>query len=175
MGESITVWVEAALRSQEGPTTMPDPTEFAQLLLDHLPLRFGKEAPNELSELTGPFWSDQKVLEALGLGSPRRLRSRRTAGALLGLATSDGATIYPVWQFVRTGAGVEVRSDLRPMLRALRSHDGWAVAVLLCTPQPELDDISPIEWSRAGNAPRTLTELALVVNREWSQGSRPPV
>jgi hypothetical protein len=80
-------------------------------------------------------------------------------------------TVYPVEQFWRRGGRVEVRPALVPVFRTLRGFDGWAVAVLLHTPAPELDGLSLLAWLRRGNAPEAVSDVARVVAREWNAGT----
>ena len=120
--------------------------------------------------MVGPTWSETKVLAALGVSAPT-LTSWLDAGAILGLTTSDGARVYPLAQFQRHGGAVEVRPALLPVLRTLRGFDAWAVAVLLHTPAPELDDETPLGWLSKGGAPERLARLADTVVREWAAGT----
>ena len=130
----------------------------------------GRVAKNEIAEVVGACWSQNKVLTALGVTS-EALAAWRSTGRILGLLTSDGARVYPVTQFQRREGAVEVRPALLPVLRALRGFDPWAVAVLLHTPAPELDDASPLGWLSDGGAPEVLARLAETVAREWAAGS----
>ncbi|WP_210438466.1 hypothetical protein [Nocardioides xinjiangensis] len=123
---------------------------------------------NELADLVGPFWSWSRVSAALGLSSDRRARGE-VGGALLGLATTDGQVVYPVWQFHRLPSGrVEVRPGLAAVFHELQGFDPWAVAVLIHTPAPELDGQTPLEAARSGAAPDDLARVAHAVRREWA-------
>ena len=130
----------------------------------------GPVTQNEIAEVVGACWSENKVLTALGVTS-ETLAAWRSTGRILGLLSSDGARAYPVTQFERRAGAVEVRPALLPVLRALRGFDPWAVAVLLHTPAPELDGRTPLEWLSGGRAPETLAGLAETVAREWAAGS----
>lgn len=127
-------------------------------------------AKNEIAELVGPTWSEDKVVAALGV-SADTVAARRDAGTLLALPTSDGDLAYPVSQFQRLSGTVKVKPALVPVLRALHEFDPWAVAVLLHTPAPELDGEAPLEWLSGGGAPEALASLAETVAREWAAGS----
>ncbi len=124
---------------------------------------------NALVTWAGPFWSGKKVREELGLASRQALDARRRAHAVLGVKTSDGAVIYPVWQFERRRRGVEVRPGVARLLSVLGRHDEWAVAVLLNTPAPELGGLTPLNWLRQGNDEATLMDFARAVDDEWSR------
>jgi hypothetical protein len=149
---------------------VPNPEQVADSLVDVMDLSADPRA-NELAAFLGPFWSATKAREALRVGSRQAMESRRKSGALLGLRTSDGAIVYPVWQFRRSAGVVEVRPPLVPMLRTLKHYDPWTVGVLLRTPAPELETLTPLDWARAGRSPEALRVLACVVAREWSAGA----
>ena len=124
---------------------------------------------SDLAAAVGPCWSEAKTAAALAV-SVESLAALRTAGGVLGLETADGVWVYPIDQF-RTGGGrVEVKPDLLPVFHALRGHDPWAVAALLHTPAPELDDATPLDWLSAGGDPEALSALAVAVAREWAAG-----
>ncbi|NYD40037.1 hypothetical protein [Nocardioides panaciterrulae] len=127
---------------------------------------------NEFAQVVGVCWSEHKVLTATGVTS-QTLAAWRKTGRILGLQTSDGTRLYPVDQFVQRADAVEVRPALLPVLGALRSFDPWAVAVLLHTPAPELDDASPLGWLTDGGAPEVLARLADTVAQEWAAGTPP--
>ena len=127
---------------------------------------------NEIAALIGPVWSEKSTCESLGVASSA-LASLREAGEILGLVTGDGVTVYPVWQFRRREAMVEVKPNLIPAFRALCGFDAWTVAVLLHTPSPELDGLTPLDWLTARHDPDAVSDLARVVAREWAAGTRP--
>jgi hypothetical protein len=114
-------------------------------------------------------WSQGRTCEALSV-SRAELADFRRAGSVLGLTTADGDLVYPVSQFQRREGTVEVRPALVPFLRALRGFDPWAVAVLLHTPAPELDNATSLDWARDGADPATLAAYAAVAAREWAAG-----
>ena len=126
---------------------------------------------NEIAALIGPFWTESKVCDVLGVAADE-LAVRRAEGTVLALTSTDGDTFYPVDQFQRRGdERLEVRAALVPLLRTLRSFDAWTVAVLLHTPAPELGGLTPLDWARQGGTEGTLADLALVVSREWAAGA----
>ncbi|MFC7500928.1 hypothetical protein [Nocardioides sp. GCM10030258] len=130
------------------------------------------ESPNELAELLGPFWSEARVRNALGVLTQQDLASRRRDGSVLGLESSDGVVVYPVSQFHRRPDGcTEVKPDLVPVLQTLSEFDPWAVGLFLQTPAPELDDLTPLEWMRTNRPAEGLEQLAQVLAREWAGGN----
>lgn len=171
VGERVAHRLATVLRDDtRGDVVFPDPDDVAASLgslVAYLP----EESPNELAALLGPFWSSAKVQDALGVPTRQALASRRKNGSVLGLKTSDGDVVYPVWQFHRRDDAIEVKPALVGMLRILKTFDPWTVAVVLRTPAPELKGLTPIDWVRAGRPAATLVELARVVAREWAAGS----
>lgn len=121
-----------------------------------------------LAEAIGGAWSSAKLRAELGDVSRQALHQRAQRGTLLGLPTSDGATVYPIFQFIRRGGRVEVRPGLRGMLKLLHGQDPWTVAVALRTPAPELDGATPVDWEKRGGDESVLEELAEVMLREWA-------
>lgn len=126
--------------------------------------------PGAVAGVVGPLWSEPRVCEALAVTTDA-LAALRATGDVLGAMTSDGVALYPVSQFQRRDGVTEVRPGLVPFLRALHGFDCWAVAVLLDTPAPELDDRTPLDWLRAGGDPETVAALGTAVAREWGAGS----
>lgn len=125
---------------------------------------------NELSTLLGPFWSGARTQEALACSDSHALRARQAEGSLLALTTSDGVTLYPVFQFHRRNGMIEVKAPLVDVLYVLQEFDPWSVATLLRTPAPELDGLTPIEWVDAQRPRQNLRGLASKVAREWGHG-----
>lgn len=126
-------------------------------------------ADSSLVDAVGPSWSTRKVRAELGGVSPQAVHQRVARGTLWALPTSDGATVYPTFQFVRRNGRVETKAGLRAMFTILRGQDPWAVAVLLTTPAQELEDLSPVEWERAGGSQEALESLAHAVVDEWNR------
>ena len=125
--------------------------------------------PNELAELVEPVWSAAWASQALEV-TPEELQGRQRAGLLLAVALIDGDEVYPVFQFQNHGGQTQVKPGLQPLLRALREYDPWAVAVLLKTPSPELQGMTPLEWLSTGGDPEAVALLGEAVAREWSAG-----
>lgn len=127
--------------------------------------------PNELAVFVGPVWSETKASQSLGV-KPDGLGALASVGGVLRLVTADGEAVYPVWQFSRRGGQVEVKPGLVPLFRVLSGFDGWTVALLLHTPAPELEGLSPLDWLAAeGRDAEAVANLAVVAAREWSAGA----
>lgn len=123
---------------------------------------------NELAVLVGPFWSEVRVMEALGVPSRGALAARRRRGSVLGVRSADGVWMYPLWQFQRRGGVEEVRPGLVAVLREWTGLDGWTVAVLLQVGAVELEGLSPLGWLREGRPVDGLVWFARVVAREMA-------
>lgn len=126
--------------------------------------------PNALAELIRPVWSEPKTCEALAV-TGEALAAMSAEGGVLRLVTADGDPVFPVWQFYRDGEQVVVKPGLVPVFRTLRDFDPWAVVVLLHTPAPELDGLTPLDWLQQGSEPEVVARLAAAVAREWGAGA----
>ncbi len=124
---------------------------------------------NALAVWAGPFWSGPAVCRKLGLAGQAALDGRRRGRTLLGVRTCDGVDVYPIWQFRRRGQTVDIRPEVARVLGILGGRDGWAVAVLLNTPAPELGGATPLGWVRAGGDADVLAGFARAVDAEWSR------
>ena len=127
---------------------------------------------NELARLIGPCWTERRTLDALSI-SFWTLERLQASGTILALPTNDGGLVYPTAQFRRHGGKFEVQPGLELFFAALRAYDPWAVAVLMHTPAPELDEETPIAWSSRGGPTEPLAQLAKAASREWAAGSAP--
>lgn len=128
-----------------------------------------------MADIVGPFWPGSRVREALHLKSRQALAERVKSGSVLALPVieNSGKTtlVYPVSQFRRLGEEIEVRPELVAMLRVLREHDPWSVALVLAAPAEELGDVSPIEAAKPGPdrpAVEEFAALARTIHREWT-------
>jgi hypothetical protein len=111
---------------------------------------------NRLADLVGPFYNQDSVAGLLACPVEDLDEQARTGG-LLGMATSDGVPVYPVFQFAPEGT---VHRELVPVLRAFAGISGWTVAVWLRTPHDDLDDMTPEQWLAAGGDPDRVRVLA---------------
>lgn len=99
----------------------------------------------------GAPWSVQAVAAHLGItrqAVAKRVRSHR----LLAVDIGRHGQAYPAWQFVRGG----VLTGLEAALGALTEHDAWMQLSFFLGATPFLDDRSPLEALRAGDADAVL-------------------
>ncbi len=113
------------------------------------------------ADAVGPFYDTEAVMLLLGGISKQAVNDRVRRHRLLALRTGSGRLVYPVAQFdderVVDGLG-DVLDVLVP-----DNTEAWMVASWLATPDPELDDLAPIEALRAGavaDVIRAARELA---------------
>lgn len=122
---------------------------------------------NELAEVVGPVWSAARTADALGL-AVADLEGACRRGDLLGLPTADGDCVFPVLQFQRRADGsVHMQPDVARLVQTLLGQPAWAIAVLLVTPAPELEDLSPVDWIGAGGRRDVLARFGEQIGREW--------
>ncbi|MDZ7705071.1 MAG: hypothetical protein U5L04_11385 [Trueperaceae bacterium] len=105
------------------------------------------------AEDVGPFYDTDGARAAMGGVTKQAVSDRLHRGALLGLPlASDGSgrtrLVYPVWQF-------DVLDHLHEVLPAAgydveRPAACWTVAVWLTTPDPTLEDQTPLTMLRTG-------------------------
>lgn len=133
-------------------------------------MQYAEPEPNELARLVSPVWSSRRTAQALDI-APEELLARQRSGSLLAVRTTDGDEFHPAFQFQERGGRTEVKPGLVPLFRSLREYSPWAVAVLLRTPSPELQDMTPLEWLEAGRDPSAVAALGETVAREWSSGA----
>lgn len=121
-------------------------------------------------QLLAPYWSEGKVMKALGL-NPAELANHRESGLILGLPDTDGGLSYPVWQFhCRTDGAVEVKPKVAQVLEAFHDRaEPWTVGILFRTPAPELDDLTPEQWIEEGRDMSTLIRYAHLVAAEMNR------
>lgn len=118
---------------------------------------------NAMADLVGPFYDTNGVATLLGV-SVDALSAAREDGLLLGVQTSDGAWVYPTFQFT----GDRVDPALIPVFHIFRDSPRWSAAVWLRTPDEDLDELSPVEWLRAGNPPDAVTRIAGHAAHHWA-------
>lgn len=122
-----------------------------------------------LVDTVGPSWSIGKLREELGGRSYQAVHQRVGRGTLLALPTSDGATVYPIFQFIRRNGMLKVKPGLIKMFKILQGQDPWQIAVSLNTPAPELGGLSPVAWEQEQGDTEALERLAEAFVREWER------
>jgi hypothetical protein len=127
---------------------------------------FEAERGSELAELVGPFWSESRAAEALGVTTDE-LVAWGAEGRVLAVATTEGIRFYPVAQFEIPEGTIRIRRGVRVVLKELRDREPWTIAVVLNMAAPELDDLTPLQWMRRGNDLETLAAYARQLDREW--------
>lgn len=139
--------------------TAPPVEEMLDRVLALLP----PAAPDALDAATGPFYDTASVATLLGGVSKQAVEARRKKHTILAAKAADGRWAYPTFQF--TGSGVD--PTLVPAIQALRDAPAWSAAAWFGTPNPDLDDATPLEWARTGRPTDALVTSAQRTAREW--------
>jgi hypothetical protein len=111
----------------------------------------------------GPFYDTKSVQALLGGLSVQAVTARRKAHTILAVQTADRRWAYPTFQF----SGNDVHPALLPAIRALRDAPAWSAALWFVTPNPDLDDTSPLAWALAGRSTDMLVATTQKTGREW--------
>jgi hypothetical protein len=122
------------------------------------------------SGLVGPFTDSTGAATALGV-SRQAVQQRLGTASLLGLrlAGHDRPTfVFPVWQFDRGVLEHIGRVIATAGYDRDRPTTGWSIASWLTTSDPRLDDRTPLDLLRAGQAESVLG-LARIVADEFAQ------
>lgn len=140
---------EAVAGLAEAGTPLPEPGVLAHTLMSALPTATTMSA---YDALIGPFYSSAGVMRLLRVPSKQALADRRTRGTLLAAQTSDGAWLYPAFQFDATAHAV--RPELVPVLAELKTAPRWGAALWLVTEHPDLDSHRPVDAAKASPSVR---------------------
>lgn len=124
--------------------------------------------PSRWNELVGPFYSGRTMSRLLGGISRKAVAERRQRRTLLGLKTTDGVVVYPVFQL---GERNRTLPGFPELLRCFQTDavDDWTIAGWLTSPMGPLSGRSPVEWLQQGGDPAPVLALARDANRHFSQ------
>jgi hypothetical protein len=167
VAELVTFRLATALADNSN-ATLADPEAVAEAISGIVVDSAGGPDRNELAGLLAPYWTASRTAQALGGLARSTMTERRRTGSLLGLRTTDGDFFYPIAQFETHGGKVRVKPALRTFFMTLRAHDRWAVGVMLHTPAPELDGLTPLAWAGQRRDPEVLAGYARMLDAEWS-------
>jgi hypothetical protein len=132
-------------------------------MLDRFTALLPPAAPNALDEEIGPFYDTAGVEMLLGGVSKQAVEARRKKHTILAVRTSDHRWAYPTFQFT----GSEVDPALVPAIQALKGAPAWAAALWFVTPNPDLDEVTPLEWARSGRPTEAVLGSARRTVSEW--------
>jgi hypothetical protein len=104
----------------------------------------------------------------LGGVSREALRKRVASGSMIALRDDAGSTRYPRWQFDASGGSVFAAIKPLTQIYAAAGLDSWTFAAFATTPQPELDDRTPVE-AFSDEEPDLLLEVARRAAAELSR------
>jgi hypothetical protein len=123
---------------------------------------------SELVDIVAPLWSAEHARRVLDV-SRSTMAQQRKRGSLLALRTAGSGFLYPVFQFETYEGKVQVKRGLREFMMTLRSQDPWTVAVVVKTPAPELDGLSPLGWVHTGGDIKVLVDYAKILAAEFQR------
>ncbi|BBZ52968.1 DUF2384 domain-containing protein [Mycobacterium heidelbergense] len=148
-----------AADAQLSPEAFGDPEAIAEAMVAALPLG------HVFDELSGPFYDTSGLARWLGI-SRQALHQRIAQHAMLGCPLADGGVVYPVWQFLDSGATIP---SLRAVLTALAegTDDAWMMALWMRAPSDRLDGACPSEWLREGRDAERVVAMAREVAAGW--------
>lgn len=132
-------------------------------MLDRVTALLPPAAPHVLDAEIGPFYDTASVESLLGGVSKQAVDARRKKHTILAVKTSDGRWAYPTFQFT----GNDVDPALTPAIQALRTAPAWSVALWFVTPNPDLDETTPLAWARSGRPAQALVVSARRTADEW--------
>lgn len=136
----------------------PSPEALGDWLFEQLPRR------SPWDKVVGPFYTTDQLTQLYKV-SRQAISDRVRRHTLLGLRTSDGQVLYPVFQF----RGREVIDGLSRVLNVVAdSVDDWTLASWLVARQPSLG-VSVIEALKEYGPTDELVDLARRAAERWSR------
>ncbi|GAA2523980.1 hypothetical protein [Streptomyces longisporus] len=114
----------------------------------------------------GPFYDSSGVAELLDI-SPAEAEKQGEMRELLMVNTTDGRFLFPVWQFTDDHLHRRVAKVLT-VFRDL-SISPWMVVQWATAPNPELGDVTPVEWLRGNQPTGPVLEDARAYAARWSR------
>jgi hypothetical protein len=132
-------------------------------MLDRVTALLPPATPNALDAEIGPFYDTAGVETLLGGVSKQAVEARRKKHTILAVKTSDSRWAYPTFQFT----GNEVDPALVPTIQAFRGSPAWSAALWFVTPNPDLNEMTPLEWARSERPTDALVASARRTVGEW--------
>ena len=117
---------------------LPDPRLLVRAMAAGIPDVAG---PASYADVVGPFYSSSGVMRLLNIPTKQALDDRRRRGTVLSARTADEVWVYPAFQF--DPEQHRVRTNLAPVLAALKRAPRWGAALWLVTEHPELEGQAP--------------------------------
>lgn len=120
-----------------------------------------------LADRVGPVYSAADTHRLLDVDR-RGAADRRQRATILALKTSDGAWVYPTFQF----AGRKVDERFKSLFKAFADvHETpwWTVAAWFRTERSDLGGQTPADWIRSGEDVEVVKTLARGLVWRWNQ------
>jgi hypothetical protein len=106
----------------------------------------------------GTLLSENDVGKILGAGE-ERVRRLQENNELIALTTSDGDERYPAFQF-QDGKATPTLAHAHEVLVEKGHVSPWTAASWACTAHPELNDLSPSQWTGTHRDEELLLQVA---------------
>ena len=159
VGRKVHQRMRDAAQAQLGPEAFGDPEDVAEAMVAALPLG------HVFDEISGPFYDTAGLARWLGV-SRQALHQKASRHALLACPLADGGVVYPVWQFLDSGATIPSLGAVLSVL-AQGSDDTWMAALWMRAPSDHLDGERPSDWLRRGRDPDPVIALAHQTASSW--------
>ncbi|HWT49466.1 MAG TPA: hypothetical protein VN255_13115 [Mycobacterium sp.] len=148
-----------AAAAEVGPEAFGDPEAIADAMVAALPLG------HVFDELSGPFYDTSGLARWLGM-SRQALHQKSARHAILACPLADGGVVYPVWQFLDSGAPIPSLDAVLTTL-AEGTDDAWMMALWMRAPSAQLDGDRPSDWLRKGGDAERVIAMARGVASSW--------
>jgi hypothetical protein len=148
-----------AADAQLSPEAFGDPEAIADAMVAALPLG------HVFDELSGPFYDTAGLARWLGI-SRQALHQRSARHAILACPLADNGVVYPVWQFLDSGATIPSLGAVLTTL-AEGTDDAWMMALWMRAPSDQLDGDCPSDWLRNGHDAERVIAMAREVASGW--------
>ncbi|OBI56028.1 XRE family transcriptional regulator [Mycobacterium sp. E787] len=148
-----------AAAAEVSPEAFGDAEAIAEAMVAALPLG------HVFDEVSGPFYDTAGLARWLGV-SRQALHQKIARHALLACPLADGGVVYPVWQFLESGATIPSLGEVLTTL-AQGTDDAWMMALWMRAPSDQLDGERPSEWLREGCDPERVIAMAREVAAGW--------
>lgn len=125
----------------------------------------GHEGDHVLDSTIGPFYSPASIAAILGvpLAETMRLIEERE---VLGAQLENGLWVCPTWQITNYSVCPRLVSLWRVIAT---SADAWSALLWICTPNVDLDDQSPLQWTENREPVELAERSAARTASRWAQ------
>lgn len=123
------------------------------------------ESDRDLDSVVGPFYTPASMAAVLGISLAETMRLIE-AEEVLGAQLENGSWLCPTWQLTKK----KVSPKLVVLWRVLlESADPWTALLWICTPNVDLNDQSPLQWTESGKPAEVAEKSAEHTASRWAQ------